>query len=341
MRVHSILLPLLAVTSPAFVSAKSKFLSRSCVDGKNPSHSLLLYREQPSRCLMATCPPRNSKAHGGITTSATVTAMMTRSNRTLLSPHVHDEDEVLEFVLTLYFSFAHSNSRQNSNELPEHPPELVPKGVIFLDFIYDFVTCSPVERTGTVPVDTKLVFIPIGVSSWYDLDDDVNSTVQDPGCAGRGGPELEASIDEDLSIFRNLTNYSQEPFANVNENALEPFFLLWEEEFYYSACPNDPGKELCDECDVNFQPPEGCQPVAGVDVYPMYGWWAADETEWTCGETRVYNFGGVLGEGDNAVCVNTTYTLSAYDETCPPPSSDANTVMYNGIFSLFCWFFLL
>jgi hypothetical protein len=193
----------------------------------------------------------------------------------------------------------------NTNAHFEQPSEIVPDGAIFLSAS----ECGWVERVGTVPVGTKLIVIFLSGGAWYDVDDDINSSYTGE-CPGRGTPLYEEILDEELSLYGNLTFYSKEPFATVNGGSLEPLFLVWEKEFYYSACPNDPDREVCDACDINFQPPLGCRPLAGMDVYPLYGWFAFDETEWKSGETRKYNFGATLTD----YCLETNYTLTAEEK---------------------------
>jgi hypothetical protein len=193
----------------------------------------------------------------------------------------------------------------NNSALFEQPSEFVPDGAIFLTIS----ECGSLERVGTVPVGTKLVVIPLFGSYQIDADDDINSNNTEE-CPGRGTPLFEESVDEELSLLRNKTSYSKEPFATVNGDSLEPLFLIWEKEFYFSACPNDPDREICDDCDINFQPPEGCQPLAGTDLYPIYVWAAFDETEWKSGETRKYNFGATLIHN----CLEMNYTLTAEEK---------------------------
>jgi hypothetical protein len=208
-----------------------------------------------------------------------------------------------QFFLKEFVSPACSSK---NTALFEQPSEFVPDGAIFLSYS----ECGSVERIGTVPVGTKLIVIPIVSEYFNDVDDDINSNNTEE-CPGRGTPLSEEILDEQLSLFRNKTSYSKEPFATVDGDSLEPLFLLWEKEFYFLACPNDPDREDCDECDINFQPPDGCRPLAGMDVYPLYGWFAFDETEWKSGEMRRYNFGATFIDYD---CIETTYTLTAEEK---------------------------
>jgi hypothetical protein len=221
----------------------------------------------------------------------------------------------------LFFSkeYVSPNYSSNNSALFEQPSEFVPDGAIFLTNS----ECGSVERVGTVPVGTKLIIIPLIGNYWYDIDDDINSNNTEE-CPGRGTPLFNEFLDEQLSFFNgNLTVFTKEPFATVDGDPLEPLFLIWEKEFYFSACPNDPDREACDECDINFQPPEGCRPLAGMDVYPLYGWFAFDETEWKSGETRTYNFGVTFIDFDYG-CIESTYTLTAEEKD----TSDTATRMF-------------
>jgi hypothetical protein len=206
----------------------------------------------------------------------------------------------------------------NTSAVPEQPSEIVPNGAVFL-FTED---CGSVERIGTIPIGTKLIVISLIGAAGYDIDDDINSNNTEE-CPGRGTPLFEEMVSEAISDYRNLTLYSKEPFATVNGDSLEPIFLVSEKEFYFSACPNDPDGEYCDGCDVNFQPPEGCGPIAGMDAYPQYGWAAFDDTEWKSGETRTYNFGATFPIFDS--CLEVTYTLTTAEDK--DDTSNAATVM--------------
>lgn len=77
--------------------------------------------------------------------------------------------------------------RYNTTILLDQENDLVPNGAIFLDY-HD---CGSVERTGTIPLSTKVVFLPIAGEGWFDVDDDFNSTrwrsarAGEPNCSKR------------------------------------------------------------------------------------------------------------------------------------------------------------
>jgi hypothetical protein len=92
----------------------------------------------------------------------------------------------------------------NTSALLEQPSEIVPNGTIFLMY----AECGSVERTGTVPVGTKLVVIPLIDLAAYDIDDDINSSLTNV-CPGRGTTLFEEFVDEYQSQVTNLTLYSK------------------------------------------------------------------------------------------------------------------------------------
>lgn len=218
----------------------------------------------------------------------------------------------------------------NTSAVFEQPSELVPDGAFFLTY----AECGMVERVGTVPVGTKLVLIPMIGETWYDVDDDINSN--NPDCPARNTSSFQESVEEEMSVIGNLTYYTKEPFATVDGKPLVTFYLIYDKEYYYKACPNDPDKGTCDGCDANFDPPDGCSPFAGMDVYPLYGWAAFDESEWKSGETRTYNFGATLFDS----CLDATYTLTAAEDGIEATGDSSNTAagvcgMFSALLSLF------
>lgn len=202
----------------------------------------------------------------------------------------------------------------------------MPNGVIFLKYH----ECGEVKRAATIPVDTKLVFLPIYGDHWFDVDDDINSALKDD-CPGRESAVFAEMVESYAAMIENLSTYTKEPFATVNKEPLEPFFVFSDEKFYYKACPIDPEKEVCDECDINFQPPGGCDAFAGTDVYPSFGWIAVDNKEWNIGEVRTYNFGATVLYGDVEVCLEATYTLTA-EGTAGKRSDAPKTMTSCGMF---------
>jgi len=225
------------------------------------------------------------------------------------------------------FLFFRVQRSYNTTILLDQDNELVPNGLIFLD-IHD---CGSVERTGTIPVGTKYVILPIYGTSWYDIDDDFNSTMVDE-CPGRGTALFAEAAQEESAFIKNLSSYTKEPFATVNGEPLETFYASSDKEFYYKPCPIDPDKEFCDDmCDINFQPPDGCDAFAGTDVYPSYAWMAVDEKEWKAGETRTYNYGATINFGeDGEYCL---YSLMTSDVP-PGTTSDVPHGTLQGIFTL-------
>jgi hypothetical protein len=194
----------------------------------------------------------------------------------------------------------------NTTILLDQDNDLVPTGAIFLDY-HD---CGSVERKATIPKSTKLVLLPIFGDSWFDIDDDGSSTMED--CPARGSLLFAEQVEESKAFIQNMSNYAKEPFATVNGEPLEPYWVSSDKEFYFKACPIEPDKEICDECDINFQPPEGCDSFAGTDVYPSYALIATDDREWKSGETRTYNYGfTLLEDGETGYCTEATYTLMA------------------------------
>jgi hypothetical protein len=131
------------------------------------------------------------------------------------------------------------------------------------------------------------------------------------------------SVMENSAYFQDLRSYAKKPFATVNGEPLEPYWVYSEKPFYYKACPIEPNKQVCDDCDVNFEP-EGCGAFAGMDAYPSYGWIATDDRDWKVGETRTYTFGFALLEdedNENAACAQATYTLTAAEPEEPKSKS--------------------
>lgn len=111
-------------------------------------------------------------------------------------------------------------------------------------------------------------------------------------------------------------------------------FGLFRTKNFTTRRVHEPDKEICDECDINFQPPKGCDALAGSDHYPNYGWIAVDEKEWKAGENRTYNFGASFICCDGyEVCLEATYTLTAEEEEEEKLNSPA-TVALHGMFTL-------
>lgn len=216
-------------------------------------------------------------------------------------------------------AFEHS---YNVTTLLEQDTELVPRGAIILD-IHE---CEEMARSGTIPVSTKLVYLPIIGNFWFDINDDINSTLSEEWCPARGSDLFASFVEEDVSSLRNMSNYAKEPFATVNGEPMEILWTFSEDPFYYSACPIEPDKVVCDDCDVVSQPPEGCDAFAGMDVCPCSTWWAADETEWKSGETRIYNFGAtIMDENGTAYCLEATYTLTAQESNSTSEESNSTS----------------
>jgi len=194
----------------------------------------------------------------------------------------------------------------------EQPPELVPDGAVFLHYVEcsgDGEALQAVE--GTVPIGTKLVFMAIVNTQWFDLDDDTGDDIEEPWCNGRDDPILSANIQGEIDFLSNSENYSVQPYAEVDGTSLEIIPCISHEVYYYEECPNDPTKVICDDCDITADDPTGCAPLKGTDIGPALGYYAADEREWKRGDVRTYSFGTTLGEGASAYCVEGKYTLRA------------------------------
>jgi len=198
----------------------------------------------------------------------------------------------------------------NTTDLAEQPSKFVPKGAIFLAT----ASCNSLERVGEIPEDTKLVFFPVVNYGRLDYTDDALSNLTACSEGARNTTAFELDVTSSNASTFTVAGYKVAPFAKKNGADLGVFYVFNGDEFFLSACPNDPDHTVCDGCDVNIVPPDGCTLVSDgtLDQYPNWGRWGADTEEWRCGQSRTYNFGATPSGGG---CLEVTYTLST--QGCP------------------------
>jgi hypothetical protein len=209
-----------------------------------------------------------------------------------------------------------------SNSVVDPQDSLVPADVVFL--ATSSLTCGTTKTlSGTIPVSTKLVFMPVIQYGWFSIDNDVVDNVNEDCVPGYRNTTLFAdSVALNAMQLQNMSRYSIPPFALVKGGALEVFWFYSATPFYAQNCPN--GVMLNDTCDIPTM-----QAWGGQDLYPTLGWWAADTKAWSCGETREYSVGASYNnpEFSSTDCNSLKTTLTA---TCTQRSAGGRLTPWHG-----------
>jgi hypothetical protein len=210
-----------------------------------------------------------------------------------------------------------TNAYPNKNYTP--PTDIIPENAVFLagyptGFKSDNVTCNNVTtRTGTISTGMQTVFFPLVNEFFFDSTDD-----WELGLCGSNTSEQAEAIRFELAAPRDVkyrsTNVTEFLYARIDSTALTPFYIYDNGTYFLKGCPDnrtyEPYYNLLglggDTCDGN----ETFQKLNGLDVYPMYGWYASDTRNWKAGESHTYEF-GVTGD----LCTTAKYILTAEKES--------------------------
>ena len=238
----------------------------------------------------------------------------------------------LENEFKLQFSWFNwnlcSNAFPNASFTPMN--SFVPNNTVFLAGYPTFnldnssATCKDktITRKGTISTGQQTVFFPLYNQGSNDWDDDWKN-----GTCGAQFPNQTDKLrfDDGENYNAAFTNvaFTEKLYLLIDGKNATPIYLYDKMKYFYTACdeknrtyeeylklidPADKG----DPCDVN-----SFQPIGGLDVAPLLGWYGIDIRTWADGENHTYEFGS-LEVGPLTKCITAKYSLTA---KAPPNES--------------------
>jgi hypothetical protein len=212
-----------------------------------------------------------------------------------------------------------TNAFGNRSFVP--PNDFVPDDTMFLaaykvQLKSDNVTCNdPITRIGTIRPGMQTVFFHLINVPIYDFSDNY--------LYGKCGVNTSAEAEASRFAFaaqRNLVlqnpNVTNFLYANIDSTKLTPFFIYDNNTNFLQGCSdNRTYEEYVKLIGLPFSEGDKCdddlyQKFNGLDVYPLFGWYASDTRIWKAGDSHTFDF-GVTG----TTCRRAIYILTAEGKT--------------------------